>query len=271
MDTDAHFDLGQTVLPVLLIHRRHGQLHRYPAGDRALCIVLLPDRSAKEDKDCIADELIDRALILLDDRDHGGEVAIEQGDDPFRRQTLRQRGEAAEVGHQHRDLALFPSHSQSRGRFKNSGNDLICQISAEGLANESVVLLNLLGELLEVALGSLAIGDVRPGTDDVLRLAFLVGYDREAVLHPDIVAPPVPKAVLDGPASLGDQPFDLLEDALGILRMDMLGPEDRIVAHLPRQIPHDRRQILTHEPAGIAVLRLRGRVDDRWTGSDERL
>src|SRR4029077_12963543 len=124
---------------------------------------------------------------------------------------------------------------------------------------------------LEVALGSLAIGDVRPGADDVLRPAFLVGHDREAVLHPDVMTAPVPEAVLDGPAPLGDQPFDLSKDALGILGMDMLGPEGWVIAHLPRQIAHDRRQVLAHEPAGVAVLRLRGRIDDRRTGRDERL
>src|SRR5512146_2658788 len=51
----------------------------------------------------------------------------------------------------------------------------------------------------------------------------------------------------------------------------MLGPEGWIVAHLPRQIAHDGGQVLAHEPAGIAVLRLRGGVDDRRTGCDQRL
>ena len=48
-------------------------------------VVLLPDRRAEQDEDRIADELVDRALILLDHRDHGRQVAIEQRHDALRR------------------------------------------------------------------------------------------------------------------------------------------------------------------------------------------
>ena len=46
----------------------HGDLHRHGAGDRALGVVLLPDRRAEQHEDRVADELVDGALILLDDR-----------------------------------------------------------------------------------------------------------------------------------------------------------------------------------------------------------
>jgi hypothetical protein len=88
VDADSHFDLGQIVPPILFIDRGHGQLHRHSASYSALRIVFLPDRSPKEDEDCVADELVDCALVLLNDRDHGGEVAIKQSHDPFRRQPF---------------------------------------------------------------------------------------------------------------------------------------------------------------------------------------
>ena len=131
--------------------------------------------------------------------------------------------------------------------------------------------LDLLSQPLEVGLGAFAVGNVGPGTDDVLWPPFFVWHDREAVLDPEVVTAAMPKTVLDRPSSSDDQLFDLPEDVLGVLRMDVLGPEGRVVAHLPRQIAHDRRQVLTDEPAGIAVLGLRGGVDDRWAGGDERL
>src|SRR5262249_9757550 len=56
-----------------------------------------------------------------------------------------------------------------------------------------------------------------------------------------------------------------------ILRMDVLGPELRIVAHLPRQIASSRFQALTDEPTRKAIQGLRGGVNNRRTSSDERL
>ena len=78
VDADAHLDLGQILLAVPLVDLVHGDLHRQCAGDSALGIVLVPHRCAEQDEDRVADELVDGALIMLDDRHHSGEVAVEQ-------------------------------------------------------------------------------------------------------------------------------------------------------------------------------------------------
>ena len=78
MNADAHLDLWQVVLAVLLVDLFHGDLHRHGAGDSPFGIVFVPYRRAEQDEDRIANELIDGALVLLDDRHHGREVAIEQ-------------------------------------------------------------------------------------------------------------------------------------------------------------------------------------------------
>ena len=45
-------------------------------------------------------------------------------------------------------------------------------------------------------LNPLAIGDIRPGSNDLPRVAFPIGYDRKAILDPDMVSTSVPEAVL---------------------------------------------------------------------------
>src|SRR5690348_3849738 len=70
VNADAHLDLWQVLLTVLLVNLLHGDLHGHGAGDRALGIVLMPHRCTEQDEDRVADELVDGALILLDDRHH---------------------------------------------------------------------------------------------------------------------------------------------------------------------------------------------------------
>ena len=115
-------------------------------------IVLLPGGGTEQDEDRISDELVDGSLVLLDDRNHGGEIAIEQGNDPLGRQPFAERGEAAKIGHKHRDLAFLSAHLQSRRRLEHRGDDFIGEIAAESLANESIVPLDLLCQPLEVGL-----------------------------------------------------------------------------------------------------------------------
>ena len=61
------------------------------------------------------------------------------------------------------------------------------------------------GEPLQLGLDLLAVGNVRPGADQLLRLAFVVADGLEGILDPDVVAPPMPEAVFDRPLSLLDQ------------------------------------------------------------------
>ena len=76
MDSNTHLYIGQSRLAVHSIHRGHGQLHSHGAGYRPLGVVLPPYGSAEDDENGIANELINRALVLHDDLDHGAQVAI---------------------------------------------------------------------------------------------------------------------------------------------------------------------------------------------------
>ena len=86
-----------------------------------------------------------------------GEVAIEQRHDAIGGQALRQRGEAAEVGHHHGELALLAAHLQAARRLEHRVDHLVGQIAAEGLADEAVAQLDLLGEALQLGLDALAV------------------------------------------------------------------------------------------------------------------
>ena len=88
MKSDAHFHVGQTVEPVLLIDGGHRQLHFDRARRGALGVIVVPVGSAKKDKDCVTDELIDCAAVLFHDRHHARQIAIKNADDPFRIHAL---------------------------------------------------------------------------------------------------------------------------------------------------------------------------------------
>ena len=78
------------------------------------------------------------------------------------------------------------------------------------------------------------------------------------------------EAVLQGAASLADQPIHLAEHAVSIVGMQPLDPELLVVAHLPRRIAHDRIQIVADECAGVIAGDLSG-VDDGGAGADQSL
>src|SRR5919197_911947 len=56
---------------ILRIHCGHGQLHGHSTRHGPLGIVLAPNGRTKDDQHRIADDLINRALVLHDDLDHG--------------------------------------------------------------------------------------------------------------------------------------------------------------------------------------------------------
>src|SRR5262245_22761576 len=56
--------------------------------------------------------------------------------------------------------------------------------------------------LAQGLLRPLAVGDVRPGPDDLHRLPRWIPHDRKGVLDPDVVSLSMPEAVLDGAAAL---------------------------------------------------------------------
>src|SRR6267378_3754301 len=119
MDADAQAELDAE----LRLHPRRmlceELLHPDRATERALRIVLVGDRRAKDDEDRVANELFDRPVVpecFL------GEVFENAGDEHLqllRIQVLSKRGESDEVREQHRYqsallvLGLDPSHPLS--------------------------------------------------------------------------------------------------------------------------------------------------------------
>ena len=119
-------------------------------------------------------------------------------------------------------------------------------------------------------LGFLALGDVGPGADQLLRIAVGVLDDLEAVLDPDVVAVAMAEAIFDAAAAAGDQRSHALEHADRVLRVEMVGPAFRIGGHLLRRIAHDGAEILAHEGAAEIAGGLGG-VDDGGTDGEQIL
>ena len=115
IDADARLDaeLGQGV----------SHLHRSPAGPERVILVHLGD--AEDGHDRVADELLHRSPVRLDDPLHTLEVAGEQGAERLRVGRLAQRGRAGYVAENDGDdLALL-----SRG---GCGRERRCAVRTEG-------------------------------------------------------------------------------------------------------------------------------------------
>ena len=102
---DAHLELAVLGDPVADRERR---------ANRALGIVLVRDRRAEHRHHRVADELLHRAAALLELGAQPLVVRPQDRLDVLRVERLGARGEADEVGEQHRhDLALAP-HQRTR-------------------------------------------------------------------------------------------------------------------------------------------------------------
>ena len=98
-------DAGARLDAVAQARHRVDQLER--GADRALGVVLVRDRRAPDGHDRVADELLDRAAVALDDLAREVEVARQRVADVLRVALLGERREADEVGEQDADeLAL---------------------------------------------------------------------------------------------------------------------------------------------------------------------
>ena len=188
----------------------------------------------------------------------------------MRRQAFRERGEAPEIGHDHADLALLSADLQPTRRFKHGRDHLVGEITSEGLTDEFVAKLDLLGKVLQFGFYELAVGDVGPGPDDLLRLTFVVVRDGESVLDPDVMSVPMAEAIFQRALALGYQAIHFREYSRGVFGMQALDPEFLVVAHLPGRVAHDRIQILADEGASIVAGNL-CRIDNGRTSADERL
>ena len=107
--------------------------------------------------------------------------------------------------------------------------------------------------LAQRVLDLLAVGDVRPGPDDLRRNAGIVTHDPESVLDPDVVPVPMPEPVLDGPSSLLDERSHLFEHPGSIVRMETFHPELWILEHLPLGEAHERLHVAANEGALIVA------------------
>ena len=107
VDGEAHLEAVLVARPVADRERRaHG----------ALRVVLVHDRRAEDGHDSVADELLDRAAVVLEDRAHTAVVGGQQRADVLRVEPLGARGRADEVAEDDADdLALL-----ARGRAASS-------------------------------------------------------------------------------------------------------------------------------------------------------
>ena len=96
------------------------------------------DRRAEHHQDGIADDFIDGAVELEDHLDHRFEIYVQRADDFLRRQRLRECGEAAQVGHENRELAFFAADLETLRRLENAGHDFLGHIAPEGRAHDRV-------------------------------------------------------------------------------------------------------------------------------------
>jgi hypothetical protein len=93
--------------PALAAEGREGIAHLDGRPHGAQPVVLVDDRDAEHGHHCIADELLDRATVALDDRLHLLEVAREQRPQRFGVELLAQLGRPRHVAEQHgHDLPL---------------------------------------------------------------------------------------------------------------------------------------------------------------------
>ena len=102
-------------------------------------------------------------------------------------------------------LRFSPPMCRLRGELEQSVDHLVRQVAAEGLPDEAIAPLDIAGNPLQFSLDLLAVGDVRPGADKLLRIAFVVADDLESVLNPEVVAPPMPEAIFGCSFSALDQ------------------------------------------------------------------
>jgi hypothetical protein len=157
-----------------------------------------PTGAPKDREDGVADELVDGALVLLDDLGHGGEVVVDDPHHLLGRQPLGECRETAEVGHQDGDRALVAAEARASGGFEDLVHDLVGEIAAEGGLDQVVaagearvqalhlVLGALQGQLgldareadREVdGLGDVVVGPELQGLDDVVALVLGRGHD----------------------------------------------------------------------------------------------
>ena len=89
------------------IRARQLALHRQRRADRPGRVIGLLERRAEHRQNRIADELVERAVVLEDHFGHAAEEIVQQVADLLRLGVLAHRREADDVAEHHRDVALL--------------------------------------------------------------------------------------------------------------------------------------------------------------------
>jgi hypothetical protein len=77
VDPDTHFELRQPMFRIPRVHSRHRQLHLERACHSPLGVVWSLERCTEDSEDRVANELVDRAVVLLDHRRHLTQVVVQ--------------------------------------------------------------------------------------------------------------------------------------------------------------------------------------------------
>ena len=106
VDADAHPDLEAAFGPEGAVQGRQRDLHVGGGAHGPERVVLVDDRDAEDGHDRVADELLDRSAVALEDRAHRVEPAAHDRAERLRVEVLAEPGRAGDVGeHDGDDLA----------------------------------------------------------------------------------------------------------------------------------------------------------------------
>ncbi len=143
MQSKAHFDFRPAFLAVMFIDPVHGLLHLESAAHGSLGRIGHRHGGPEDYQDGIPDDLVNGAAMFMDNLDHGGKVMVQQGHHHSGLKLFGQGGEAAQIGHQQGNLALFAAQLEAFGQIQEHPHDVVAGVAAEGLPDKLVAALEL--------------------------------------------------------------------------------------------------------------------------------
>ncbi len=87
------------------------------------------DWRTKHHQDGITNDLINRALMLINNLNHLCQIVIEHADDYFSRQTFAHLGKTAQIAQHQTDRTLFTAELQTLRCLQQMLGDIICQVT----------------------------------------------------------------------------------------------------------------------------------------------
>lgn len=180
MDADTDLDRNFFLLTAVFIEFLDFCKHVKCGEDAVFFLVLIFERSTEFSHDPIADELIKSPVVFEDDRNHPLEVFVEEVDDLFRRENLREVSKATDIGKEDGDFTSFPLHLSQDFRLENSIEDVMGDVSCKAEL-ELLLLLDRFGHGIECigkigefivgfevdTIGKISSGDIFDGVDDL--------------------------------------------------------------------------------------------------------